>query len=117
MAMNPATPQDTFDHMIGAGAFQWEWWHGLRVTGEDTPEWTATVTIDNGDDGEVTKTIDHKTVMAAARRFMSNPPKYSGDAARQACRDLVFNRDEADFDADSADQLLQFIVLGEIVFG
>jgi hypothetical protein len=33
------------------------------------------------------------------------------------CRNLIFDADEVDFDADSADQLLQVAVLGEIVFG
>ena len=27
--MKTATPQDTFDHMIGSGALSYEWWHAV----------------------------------------------------------------------------------------
>jgi hypothetical protein len=112
-----ATPQETFDHMIGAGAFQWSWWTRLETVNGDTPDWIATLTIEVGEDSEVTKTINHEIVLAAARRFISKPPKYSSADAMRACTDLIFHGDNADFDAASSDELLQFIMLGEIVFG
>jgi hypothetical protein len=103
--------------MIGAGAFQWSWWTNVETTLDETPDWTATLTIDDGDDGEVTKTINHKIVLAAARKFFSRPPKYASSSAIRAAKDLIFDHDNADFDAASSDELLQFIMLGEIVFG
>ena len=118
-----ASYQDTFDHMLGAGALGYEWWHAVDTTGVEpngydaTPEWSAKITADNGDGGEVTTTINHKAVLKAARQVMASPPKYASDALVRECRHLIFDADETDFDACSADELLQFMVLGEIVFG
>jgi hypothetical protein len=48
---------------------------------------------------------------------MKARPEYASDALVRECRNLIFAADEIDFDANSADELLQVIVLGEIVFG
>jgi hypothetical protein len=115
--MNTATPQDTQDHILGSGALGYEWWHAVTETGMDTPDWSAVITADDGDDGEAIATVNHSAVMKAARAIMKDKPKYASDALVRECRNLVFDADNADFDANSADELLQFIVLGEIVFG
>lgn len=122
-AMNTATPQDTFDHMLGSGAFGWDWWlkvetTGIKANGYDAEDnWTATITAEDGDGGQVTKTIDHKAVLAAARAVLANPPRHASTLLTRECSHLLFNNDETDFDAPLADELLQFMVLGEIVFG
>lgn len=121
--MKTATPQDTFDHMLGSGAFQWEWWLSVKVTGvqpngyDVTDDWKAEVTAENGDGGKTTATIDHKAVMKAARAVLADPPQYASALLSRECSHLLFSNDETDFDAALADELLQFMVLGEIVFG
>ena len=121
--MSAAAPQNTFDHMIGSGAFQWSWWLNLEVTGEtdDTgtvsDDWAAEITCEDGNGGRVTRTIGHKEVMAAARKVMAELPRYASQSLARECSHLVFDADSADFDAPLADELLQFMVLGEIVFG
>lgn len=123
--INTATPQDTFDHMLGSGAFSagWSWWLDVQTTGlkengyDATDEWTAAITADDGNGGTVTKTIDHKTVMAAARKVLAGPPQYASTGLARECSHLIFDNDETDFDAPLADELLQLMVLGEIVFG
>lgn len=123
MTINTATPQDTFDHMIGSGAFSWEWWQNVKVTGtqpdggDATDDWEAEITADDGNDGTVTVTIGHRDVMKAARAVLAQPPRYASTLLARECGHLVFNADETDFDAPLADELLQFMVLGEIVFG
>jgi hypothetical protein len=114
--MKPANPQDTWDIVIGCGALDYEWWHNVTTTGDDTPAWSATITADNGNGGEVAVTVDHKAVMRAARMIMTDA-EYVNSALRRECKNLIFNADEMDFDAASGDSLLQVMVLGEIVFG
>jgi hypothetical protein len=120
-----ASAQDTFDHMIGSGAFSsgWDWWISVNVTGTEpngydaTDAWKAEITADDGDGGRVTKTIDHETVMNAARAVLVSPPRFASAGLARECSHLLFNNDETDFDAPLADELLQFMVLGAIVFG
>jgi hypothetical protein len=121
--MTTATPQDTFDHLLGAGAFGWHWWLDCKVTGETDAtgkvrdDWTATLTCETGDGGKATKTIDHKAILAAARKVMADPPRFTGPGLARECAHLIFDPDACDFDAPLADELLQFMVLGEVVFG
>lgn len=121
--MKTATPQDTFDHMLGAGAFQWSWWLDCQVTGETgatgtvNDDWTAEITAETGDGGKATKTIDHKAILRACRSVMAELPRFASQDLARECRNLIFDADAADFDAPLADELLQFMVLGEIVFG
>ncbi len=122
--MKSATPEDTFDHTIGAGALSFEWWHGVTpvvtANGAGVPgNWEYLITADNGMDGETTATLNHAAVMKAARKIANDKGdiKYLSESAKRECRNLIFNADEADLDACISDELLQFIVLGEIVFG
>ena len=118
-----ASPQDTFDSLFGSGAMMYSWWINAEFLGIDsgghiqTDEWTAKVTAENGDGGETTVTIDHKAILKAARQIMKVRPEYASDALVRESRHLIFDADELDFDANSADEILQVIVLGEIVFG
>jgi hypothetical protein len=121
--MQTASPQDTFDAIFGSGAMVYSWWTNAEFTGINssghiqTINWTVKVTADDGDDGETVATIDHKSLLNTARQVIKTAPTYASDALVRECRNLIFNADELDFDADSADQLLQVAVLGEIVFG
>lgn len=122
--MSAATPQDTFDHLLGSGAFTFDWWHrhddvhGVEWAGDVTSDWSLTLTCDDGDDGGVkSATISHQVIMATARSVVENPPAYASKSLVRECQNLLDNPDEADFDAPMADELLQLIVLGEITFG
>ena len=126
--MTTATPQDTQDHTLGSGALNWEWWLNATVTGSDTPEWEAVLTIDDGDGGTKTVTVNHALVLTTARYVVANAgktlrtpqggeyPAWSGELERE-CRNLLTDAGEADLDASSADELLQLMVLGEVPFG
>jgi hypothetical protein len=127
--MKTATEQDTFDHIFGSGATHYSWWLGVKWVkgisegGTVDPGWECEVKADDGNDGTATVTVTHKTIMAAVRKIAEDKGedkggiKYLGDATKREARNLIFDADEADLDAAIADQVLQFIVLGEIVFG
>ena len=120
MAVNAATPQDTFDHMLGSGAFScgWDWWLSVNITGikpngyDAEDGWTAQITADDGIGGQAAKTIDHAAVMKAARAVLVTPPRFASTLLTRECSHLLFDNDETDFDAPLADELLQFMVLG-----
>lgn len=118
--INGAGPQDTWDHVFGAGALTWDWWlasESRGVNGGDVePDWQVTVTVGEPGDAE-TATVTHARLMTAARRVLRARPRYASDALVRECRNLVFEADAADFDAASGDELLQVAVLGEVVYG
>jgi len=114
--METATPQNTFDHMMGAGALAWSWWLAADVRNADTPAWEATLT--GGEPGdEKTAAVTHAAVLKAARAVLQDPPEDASAALVRECRNLIFDADETDFDAASSDELLQLIVFGEIIYG
>jgi hypothetical protein len=130
MSIRSATPQETFDHMLGSGATSFTWWVNCAIfnvrDGKAQDDWEAILTCDDGNDATKTLRLNHESVMKAAREILRN---YLSDQATsehvphvphtviRECAHLVFDADETDFDADSADCLLQLMVLGEIPFG
>ena len=114
MSLNQATPQDTYDHMFGSGATQYSWWLGTKTTGVDMDlegqrRLVGRGHVRDGNDGETTVTVDHAAVLRAARKVLDSPPKYASSALVQECKHLMFDNDETDFDANSADELLQVL--------
>lgn len=136
--MNPATARDTADLIMGAGATQYSWYPGAEVwhvsddEGNAYPDWHAVLLMDDAD-GPNTEpyrrvTLNHDVVMAQARYVLANPGKMLrtptgteypawSKALERECSNLVFNADECDFDASSADELIQLAAYGEVVFG
>lgn len=134
--MRMANQQEVFDHLFGSGCVgEYTWYHryeppaGESKDGKVPAGWSAKITMINGNDRPVTKEISYETVMSRARRIvreylMEDPahPEHNtrygyGDILVQECAKLIFDPDAVDFDADSADQFLQLLVLGEVVFG
>lgn len=123
MTINSATPQDTFDHVFGSGATSYSWWVTVEGQGDTNMaavyqplQWQVLVTADDGDGTLKTVLVNHQTVMHAARTIVADD-SYANTILRRECRNLVFDADEADFDACSGDVLLQYIVLGGLVYG
>lgn len=122
--MKTATPQDTWDHTFGACGTMFSWWldekhSGVSASGDVQPGWTVELTIEDGETGDpVTKTVDHATVLKFARKIASREiTKFVGQRTVRECQNLVFRADEADFDSALADELLQVVMLGEVVYG
>lgn len=128
--MNQATWKDTFDHMFGSGATDYSWWgelifDGMQDNGYDpTENWSVTLICEDGFDGTKSATVNHGSVLEAAREIVrmylckdeAGKPQVNDDCVL-ACAMLVFNADDCDFDAGTADCLLQIMVLGSVVFG
>lgn len=136
--MNPATARDTADLIIGSGADQYDWYQGSESahvwdeSGNAFDDWHVTYLMIDADDPNTEPVrrvdFDHRVVMKWARYVLANPVKMLrtttgteypawSDALERECRHLVFNVQECDFDASSADELIQLAAYGEVVFG
>lgn len=126
-----ATPQNTFDHMFGSGATSYSWWRSVKTLWSDEgqdgnapDDWAVMVACEDGEDGIKRATITHEKVMETAREIVrmylskqeAGRPQVNDDVVKQ-CAMLIFEADDCDFDAGSADCLLQIMVIGSVVFG
>ena len=110
-----ATAEDVIDHLVYSGASQYDWYHQLH-----DEDGKIVVAIENGefDDetGEpvvVTKTFTPTALIGVVHDIVANKK----DGWRAVQEAISFDEDDADFDSDSADIVLQHAVLGGVVFG
>jgi hypothetical protein len=63
-------------------------------------------------------TITLEDVKDAINRIAFETVKYASDRYMKAlCRSLIFNPEEADYDSDDADRIVQVAALGEVIYG
>lgn len=140
MTINSAKPADTADLIMGAGATGYSWYRGSerphvwsRSGTKAFEDWHITLLMEDtesdDEDDNVRVTLDHQVVMKWARYVVANkgklqPPTRSGvqhrcwsQALERECTNLLFHVDDADFDAESADELIQLAAYSEVVFG
>jgi hypothetical protein len=131
--LRKATPGDTLSHFMGAGATEYSWYRrvdlsatGPAVSADDimtwdrATGWSAVIRVENPEaDGSLTRTVGHAEVMAAARTIAdpARRPKYVTAACVMSCKDLFRDLYMVDFDAATADEVLQVALYGEVVFG
>lgn len=129
-----ASPQDTFDHIFGSGAESYSWYMGQyealwgvpRDGGNVTDTWVARISMEHPTShrrgASVTAFINYERIMKTAVELVGNfllgsRVEYMSEEVVRQCANMIFNPDAMDFDADSADQLLQYMVLGKVVYG
>lgn len=125
-----ATREDIHDHIVGSGALSYSWyWEALRykmVTRHDD-DWNLTLLMDDPeyDDETVSAYLDTETILDMARNLVNDEAVdiYGSSAnykvsqeCRQQCRLLFDDPESVDFDANTADQLIQCIAYGEVVY-
>jgi len=100
------------------GRFYWGTVDSYRwsTDGGTTPDLRGFQAVITDDDGD-TYTVDRTTILRGLRLAYEHRAAYT-PYIRKALTDLTFgNFDEVDFDADVADIVLQFGVLGEVIYG
>lgn len=124
--MSAPTHMDTYLHIIGSCAMQYGWYRDIAEsnTPDDDPlfdhpdmwvGWSVSWTDDDSGDSH---TVDHAAIMSAMRKIMATDrPEFLTGTAVQACRDFMRDRDDADFDADTADQVIQVCAFGKVIYG
>lgn len=128
MAITRPTQFDTYSTFILSGALAHPWYVA-------TTDNTATVTLDNeaghigwtvtfeqsdydGTSAAPRHIVNHHGIMRAVRACAKhvNRPRGVGNACAQQARNFLFKRDQADFDSDTADQVIQVAAFGEIIY-
>ncbi|MFM9367610.1 hypothetical protein [Streptomyces sp. Da 82-17] len=122
--MKSPTPQESYDHIMGASPDYWSWWNlDSNVGGLDgaPDDWIVKGTIENpyeDSPAELPVQLGHVEIVRAIRKIAAKKAgKYVSASAQKSCSDFIFRREEADFDAGTADEVLQVAVLGEVVYG
>lgn len=98
--------QELHDAIYGSGAFSYGWW--LATDTDDGLN--ATITMDDGNDGRITKTLTLADIRAAI-------PGAAAQCPIVAEVDWTDPECDSDVDANIADCILQFAMLGEVMFG
>lgn len=115
----------TFDTFIGSGALSYPWWQ-VDESPSDwinvEPGWRVILSEVDPEEGETTGetiVVTHKGIIEAIHDIVGAPevPKYMNLAALDECEAFLEDHEEADFDSDLADQVLQYMMFGEIVYG
>lgn len=121
------TPQQTADHFLGSGALSYDWWatdkwHVYPVGSIDAyDDWH--VTLGDGYEADTpAKTVTHQIMLNGVRKIARSSAAVRDGvgiqmSTQRECRTFLRDPDDADFDADLADQVLQYIVFGEVIYG
>lgn len=104
-----ATAQEVEDLVWGAGALSLPWWHGAHKTPQgfrffyDRPE-------DDEGTFKGNRWVSNQAILDAASRFIAEGR--GGEDVTDAIAESI-----GYFDAEAADVILQYAVLGELVYG
>ena len=117
--MEQATVEFTNDAFLGSGALSYTWYERVDIQ-ESTDSWTLIFWDDSVEPiGETQQqyTVTHADVMRTAQAIAAGRIR-AGKECKANCAHMIFGRlDDVDFDADTADQVLQAAAFGEIVYG
>lgn len=122
------TPEDTDTIFLGSGALSYPWYYDVELDpepGGKEGEWVLQFR-DGVEDPEhpergTEHRLTHADVIKAIRKITGKggqaAAKVGPECARQ-CRTLVFKGPEdVDFDADTADQVIQVAAFGKVIYG
>ena len=112
--------EDTESIFIGSGALSYSWWEDTRLTHDyyeakgyrEAKSWCLDASVD-----DTWVTITHERVMQAVRAIVKDGHGATEVAVEECQHLLEFGPDDVDFDADTADQVLQVAALGKVIFG
>lgn len=126
--MRKITPDDTATLFIGSGALSYPWYRvddmhgvnlGLDVASAD--DWhVLLVHCDPDADIPIAEVrVDHRAIMRAIRKIVKGSTDIHPDSETgRACRVLLSRgADEADYDAITADSVIQIAAFGKVIYG
>ncbi len=110
-----ATSEDTYTHFLGSGALDYSWWGVDEWHGDEKSDWFVRL-IERDDDSEPVGLflLTHKKLMDAVRTIARRPVPYAEGETRRQCRAFLKDVDDADFDAATADNVIQVALFGEV---
>ena len=119
------TPQNTFDIFIGSGALNYPWFDEVSFTGfvdgEAQDDWSVTFSLPREfEDDEPGKryTLNHRRIMRTVHMIARGLQKgiNPNGPVRQQCRIMLKDVDYCDFDAGTADCVLQATAFNDVVY-
>lgn len=119
---------EVYDHFIGAGALGnplYSWWNavttasGIDDNGEAHEGWTMEVVCGDPDDEKDLRTVSLSgpVIFAAIVACASGHLASVGSTLAEECALFILRPEYTDFDAASADSVLQVAAFGEVIFG
>lgn len=114
---------DVFDHFIGSGALAWEWWHetghsGIDERGDAADGWHIEVEFGvDGEDEVYPMVLDAHRIWKAIAACASGHLSTVSSTLAEECTLFILRPEHVDFDADTADQVLQVAACGKVVYG
>jgi hypothetical protein len=105
--------EDLFTAIVGAGATYSYGWYG-PVEDIDWDGLKVTLSIENGSGGYESATLTAASLRRTIHTILDDEPDYTGSVQRTDWSDPEC---DSDVDVDVADTVLQYAVLGEVVFG
>lgn len=113
---------DVFDHFIGSGALSWEWWAetghlGIDERGDASDGWYVEVEFGvPGEDEVYPMLLDAHRIWAAVAACASGHLNTVPRALAEECTLFIFKPEATDFDAATADQVLQVAACGQVIY-
>lgn len=122
---NKITPQETFSMFIGSGALSYPWYEEIAFnnTGDDIDppdDWSVTFELPRefAENEGKRYTLNHKLIMRAVHKIVSGQQKgiNPNGVVRQQCRIMLRDFEDCDFDAGTADCVLQAVAFNDVVY-
>lgn len=119
------TPQNTFDIFIGSGALSSPWYEEISITGSEfgevTDDWSMTFSLPRefeDDEPSTRYTVTHKLIMRTVRKIVRGEQKgiNPNGEVRKECRTMLKDVEDCDFDAGTADCVLQAVAFDDVVY-
>lgn len=121
-----ATQQDSEIHIMGSGCVEAYSWYvraqrnfvygGDEFTAPDG--WSYDLTMESGESTpDKTVIVDHDKIVDAMRLIADGNVHNVSTECERACTAFLHDPEDADFDACSADEVLQVLAYGEVVYG
>jgi len=110
-----ATSEDTYIHFLGSGALDYGWWGVDEWLGDEKSDWRIRL-IERDDDRNPVGlyTLTHKKIMSAVYKIARTVVPYAEGETRKQCKAFLKDVDDADFDAGTADNVIQVALFGEV---
>lgn len=124
MKARKITPQDTFSIFIGSGALSYPWYEMIAFnnTGDDIDppdNWSVTFELPREfEENEGQRyTLDHASIMRTVHKIVRGYQQGVGNGeTRKQCRAMLNDVEDCDFDANSADCVLQAVAFNDVVY-
>ncbi|KPC90795.1 hypothetical protein ADL27_32550 [Streptomyces sp. NRRL F-6602] len=118
------TAEEIEGMFFGSGFTQWSWWENAKPVSRifqdsECVDWAWEVKAeDPNEEGFITKRITPADIIKAVERIYSHGDAipYMSAYTTAECGNFLYGFEEVNFDADTADQVMQMIVYDSVLY-